>query len=254
MNSDLADAFAELCRARGARADAAATALARLSADVAAGGTAGEFLPVCGVFALAARAAADASARPRVLTELHARADDLRYRVRDAVVAGLARIGAAAGDALVADVAAWMDGYFHAAAVLRALESPAFLGAIRDSSAVVARFDAAFTLLRDAPRAAARWPGHKALLEVLSTAPAAAALTLGAPVFDMLERWTQVTDPVLRDAVRQILDSRKLRGRFGAEVDRIARALAASAPPVRNPDHDVGRTRDRSGSRRRRGR
>jgi hypothetical protein len=254
MNSDLADAFADLCRARGARADAAATALARLSADVAPGGTAEEFLPVCGVLALSSRAAADATARARLLTELHARADDLRYRVRDAVVAGLARIGAAAGDALVADLAAWMDGYFHAAAVLRALENPAFLGAARDAPAVVARFDAAFTLLRDAPRAAARWPGHKALVEVLSTAPAAAALTLGAPIFDMLERWAQVTDPVLRDAVRQILDSRRLRGRFGAEVDRVARALAASAAPVRNPDHDVGRTRDRSGHRRRRGR
>jgi hypothetical protein len=254
MNSDLADAFADLCRARGARADAAATALARLSADSAAGGTAGEFLPVCGVLGLSARAAADGTVRRRLLAELHARADDLRYRVRDAVVAGLARVGAATGDALVAEVAAWMDGYFHAAAVLRALESPAWLGAVRDATAVVARYDEAFALLRDAPRAAARWPGHKALLEALATSPAAAALTLGAPVFDMLERWSQVADPVLRDAVQKVIDSRKLRGRFGGEVDRVARALAATAPPVRNPDHDVGRTRDRSGSRRRRGR
>jgi hypothetical protein len=68
----------------------------------------------------------------------------------------------------------------------------------------------------------------------------------------MLERWSAAADPALRGAVQHAIDSRKLRGRFGAEVDRVARALAASAPPVRNPDHDVGPTRDRSGNRRRR--
>jgi hypothetical protein len=254
MNTELADAFAEACRARGARADGVALALARASAEEAPGATAQEFLPVCGVLALAARAAADERVRSRLVAELHAHADDLRFRVRDAVVEALARVGAAAGDTLVGEVAAWMDGYFHAAAVVRALESSGWLGRIRDSEGVVARLDEAFVLVRDAPRAAARWPGHKALVDALGASPAVIAATLGVPVLDLFERWTQVTDPVLREVVRQAVESRKLRGRFGAEVERIARALEASRPPARNPDHDVGPTRDRSRARRRRGR
>jgi hypothetical protein len=254
MNDDLADAFAEACRARGSRADAVAIALARLSADEAPGATAREFLPVCGVLALAARAAADPKVRARNVAELHARADDLRYRVRDAVVEGLSRIGAAAGDALVGEVASWMDGYFHAAAVLRALESSAWLGAVRDADAVVARLDEAFALARDATRAAWRWPGHKALVEALGEAPPHAAATLGAPVVDMLERWAQVAEPALRDVVQGAVDSRKLRGRLGPEMERVAKALAASRPAPRNPDHNVGPTRDRSKNRRRGGR
>src|SRR5579859_6429088 len=117
-NLPLADAFAALCRARRGSGDAVALALAHLSPDAAPGASALEFLPVCGVLALAARAAADEAVRRKYLGELHARADDLRFRVRDAVVAGLARVGAAAGEALVRDVAPWMDGYFHATAVV----------------------------------------------------------------------------------------------------------------------------------------
>lgn len=254
MNAELADAFAEACRTRGSPADAAARSLALLSADEAPGGSAREFLPVCGVLALAARAAANPAARPRLVVELHARADDLRYRVRDAVVEGLARIGATAGDALVGEVASWMDGYFHAAAVVKALASSTWLGRVRDPPGVVARLDDAFALARDAPRAAARWPGHKALIDALSSAPAAVAASLGVPVLDMLERWSKVEDPVLRETVQLAVDSRKLRARFGPEVERVARALAASRPAPRNPDHDVGPTRDRSRNRRRRGR
>src|SRR5580704_14988006 len=91
INGDLADAFAQACRTRGAAADAVALALARLSADEAPGGMALEFLPVCGIYALGARAAADPGVRATFLAELHARADDLRFRVRDAVVESLAR-------------------------------------------------------------------------------------------------------------------------------------------------------------------
>ncbi len=254
MNAELADAFAEACRVRAGRADAVAMAFARLTADEAPGATSREFLPVCGVLALAARASADPKVRPRLVSELHARADDLRYRVRDAVVEGLARVGAVAGDALVGAVASWMDGYFHAAAVVRALESGAWLGAVRDADAVVARLDEGFALARDASRAAWRWPGHKALVEALGTTPAQAAAMLGAPVVDMLERWAHVGEPALREVVEQAVGSRKLRGRLGAEMERVAKALAASRPAPRNPDHDVGPTRDRSKSRRRSGR
>lgn len=250
-NLDLAEAFAQACRSAGARADAVALAMARLSPEEAPGATVHEFLPLCGVRALGARAAADAKARAALVAELHARADDLRFRVRDAVVEALARVGAAAGDALAHDVASWMDGYFHAAAVLRALASDAWLAALTDAAPAVARLDDAFTLARDAPRAAARWPGHKALLEALAATPPALATRFGVPVFDLLERWAATQDPPLQQALSTALASKKLAGRFAPEVARVHSAVLAHRPAPRNPDHDVGPTRDRSHNRRR---
>lgn len=251
MNTDLAEAFAQACRSTGPRADGVALAMARMSPDAAPGATALEFLPACGVLALGARAAADAGVRARYVAELHAHADDLRFRVRDAVVEALGRVGAAAGDALVEEVRSWMDGYFHAAAVLRALAADPWLPAIDDAAGVVARLDEAFHLALDAPRSAARWPGHKALVAALAEAPPAIAVRLGVPVFDLLATWAEVKDPAMREVVTTAVRSRKLAGRFAAEVARVEAAFKASAPPVRNPDHDVGPTRDRSKNRRR---
>jgi hypothetical protein len=163
-------------------------------------------------------------------------------------------VGQAAGDSLVHDVASWMDGYFHAAAVASALVLDTWLGSVHDAPAVVARFEEAFALLQAAPRAAARWPGHKELLLTLERAAPCIAMRFGVPVFDMLERWTAVRDPVLREAIDRMIGSRKLAGRYGSEVDRVRRALHATRPAPRNPDHDVGPTRDRSQNRRRDGR
>ena len=250
MNAPLAEAFAAACRTRGSRADAVALALARLSAAEAPGATALEFLPVCGVLALGSRAAADGGVRGAFMAELHARADDLRFRVRDAVIEAVARVGGSAGDALVIDVAPWMDGYFHAAAVIRALAHETWLSNLHDASMVAARLDEAFVLARDAPRAAARWPGHKALIEALGTSVAPAVIRFGAPLFDMVERWSAIQDPALRELVVRLLSSPKLAGRFSVERDHVRRSLQASLPPPRNPDHDVGPTRDRSRKRR----
>jgi hypothetical protein len=244
-NDALAEAFAQLCRGRGARADSVALALARLTPDEAPGATAREFLPVCGVLALAARAAADERARSRFLPELHGRADDSRFRVRDAVVVGLTRIGETAGDALVTEVASWMDGYFHAAAVLRALGQQAWLGALHDADGALERIDDAYRLVRDAPRAAARYPGHKALLEALLQTPGRIAVRFGAPVFDLMVRWSASSDPILRTIPAAVLGDAKLANRFHADIQRVRSALDASAPPVRNPDHDFGPTRRR---------
>ena len=249
MNDDLADAFAQACRAAGPRAEALALGMARLTADEAPGATALEFLPVCGLYAMTAHGVTDARARPRVLEELHARADDMRFRVRDAVVLGLARIGAAAGDALVLEVTPWMDGYFHAAAVLLALSDEKWLTALHDAGPVVERMDEAFVLVRDSPRAAARWPGHKALIAALSRVPGLVASRFGVPVFDMLVRWTACKDPALREVVAAALEARNLTGRHGPELERVRAALIATRAPARNPDHDFGPSRDRSKSR-----
>jgi hypothetical protein len=251
VNVALANAFAQTCRGLGRRADAVALAMAHLSADEAPGATALEFLPVCGLLALGARATTDESVRTPFLAELHARADDLRFRVRDAVIDALARVGGAMGEALANDVAPWMDGYFHAAAVVRALAHEAWLSNLRDAGPVVARFDEAFELARDAPRAAARYPGRKALVEALGRAPGQVAARFGVPVFDMLARWSAVEDPELRGAIASTILSPKLAARFGPDIERVHRGLLATRPPPRNPDHDFGPTRDRSGARRR---
>ena len=253
INAALADAFAHACRARAPSADPVALALARLTPGEAPGATSLEFLPVCGLHALGLRAAADEAVRARFVAELHTHADDARFRVRDAVVDSLGRIGQVAGDGLVRDVSQWMDGYFHAAAVVGALASDAWLGSLRDAGAVVRRLDEAFALAQRAPRAAARWPGHKQLVLALEGACPAIAARFGVPVFDMLVRWCVVSDPALRELIERAIQSRKLAGRYGQDVARVRGGLAAARPPPRNPDHDVGTTRDRSRSRRRSG-
>lgn len=250
MNAELAEAFAQACRGAGEAGDRVALGFLKIPPDHAPGATALEFLPVCGLGALSARAAADARLRGRVLPELHGLADDPRFRVRDAVVAGLARIGASAGDALVAEVEGWMDGYFHAAAVVTALGREEWLSALRDAEPVLARLDQALALVMDAPRAAARYPGHKALVEALGTAPPALANRFGVPLFDLLVRWAETTHPVQRAIVDRAIAPRSLSGRFGPDVDRVRAVLHTSKAPARNPDHDHGPSRDRSGNRR----
>jgi hypothetical protein len=110
--------------------------------------------------------------------------------------------------------------------------------------------DEAFLLVRDAPRSAARWPGHKALVEALGTVPGLVASRFGVPVFDMLERWAASKDPTLREVVEGSLRSRNLAGRYGPELERVRSALIGSRAPARNPDHDFGPSRDRSKNRR----
>jgi hypothetical protein len=120
---------------------------------------------------------------------------------------------------------------------------------LHDVGPVVARLDEAFALARDAPRAAARYPGHKALVEALQKAPAVVALRFGVPVFDMMVRWSAVRDPALRATLGATVENKKLAGRFAPDLARVRKALEASHPAPRNPDHDHGPSRDRGGGR-----
>ena len=245
MNTALADSFASACRARGPSVDAVAIAMAALSPLEAPGATAHEFLPACGLLAVGARAGAEPTARPGLVAVLHTHADDTRFRVRDATVLALSRAGAMDGDGLLASVGEWMEGYFHAATVLHAMAIDPWLSKLEDASLVAERLDQAFVLAQNAPRAAARYPGHKELLSAIAKEPASMAARFGRPVFSLLERWAKVEDPALREAVSDLLASSKLAGRFGPDLDRVRAALTASLPPPRNPDHNVGATRHR---------
>ena len=259
INETLAESFASECASRGKTADALVRWLITLDADRAPGGGSGpygagaelEFLPVCGVFAAGARGVSDPKARGEMLALLHDAAEDLRYRVRDAVPLALERVGARAGDEVAIAVAEWMDGYFHAAAVLRAIVAKDWLPQIADPKNAIDLYERAFKLAWDAPRAAARYPGFKALLETLQATVAPLALRFGAPMFDTLEGLSKCKDPVLRDLVTDGLDGTKLLSRHREDVERVRNTFKTTAKPVRDPRSLPGPTRRRGGGHRR---
>ncbi|MCL2725195.1 MAG: hypothetical protein FWD69_12240 [Polyangiaceae bacterium] len=244
-NLTIAHAFANDCAALGKKADRLLFTMAGLHPDEAPGATELEYLPLCGVLGLGARGAGDPSIRDRVLRTLHDAAEDPRFRVRDVVPMALARIGEGMGDALVIEVAHWMDGFFQAAAVLLALTDRAWLSATTNANRVLARFNEAYVLAREAPRSAARWPGRKALVDALSVAPAVIAARYGAPVFDMLVEWSSTEMPELREAIEKNLSEGKLKGRYTAEIERVRAALRASATPPRDPTRVIQGMRSR---------
>lgn len=250
-NFTIARAFADTCIMHAHRGEKLAVAMATLDADAAPGASDLEFLPVCGVLAVGAYGALHAKSRRDMLDVLHDRADDLRFRVRDAVVEALAKMGAASEDALALEVATWMDGYFHAAAVLRALAHESWLPNLHDPTVVAMRFDEAFELAKRSPRAAARYPGRKALVDALGTATGSIANRFGVPIFDLLEKWTAVEDPELRETIARAAQSKAISSRYRSEIERVRDALAASAPSVRDPRSIVGPTRGRGKKRNR---
>jgi hypothetical protein len=244
-NLDLADRFAAAMVARGRVGDTLVTALATLHPDRAPGATELEFLPLCGVVAAGARGAADEACLPRMLEILDAGACDLRFRVRDAVPPALARIGAARGETLLTLVESWMDRFFPATAVLLAMTRLDWLSRLERPDLAVRRLEEAFLLARNAERSAERYPGYKALVVALSTAPSELAARFGAPVFDLLARMSDIKEPVLREAILKNLESKRLARRYGEDVARVRRALEATAPVARDPRSNVGPTRRR---------
>lgn len=259
VNEVLAQAFASECASRGREADELVRWLITLDADSAPGGGSGphgagaelEFLPVCGVHAAGERAAADPKCRDAMLALLHDAAEDLRFRVREAVPAALERVGARAGDDVAVAVAGWMDGYFHAAAVLRAIVRRDWLPQIATPTHAIELYERAFELAVDAPRAAARYPGFKSLLEALQETIAPLASRFGVPMFDALARLARVKDPVLRDLITNGIETPKLRTRHREDVERVLRDFKTTAKPVRDPRSLPGPTRRRGGGHRR---
>jgi hypothetical protein len=245
-NVGLAEAFGEEMATRGKPYDALLDRMLRLDADRAPGGTELEFLPMCAVYGHAARGARDDKARKRAFARLREAADDLRFRVRDAVAPGLVKIGSLAPEETLRELASWNDGYMYAASTLQALATPLFLDLLADGEAVADILDGAFALAKGAPRSAERYPGYKSLLDALAVTPGLVAGRFGAAVFDRMVGWSTVKEPMLREAIEKTLRSTKLAGRFAEEVARVHAALDASAPKRRDPTTYVGKTRNRS--------
>jgi hypothetical protein len=240
------DLFSEACAAEGDRGEQVALRLANLSAEAAPGGTALEFLPMCGVAALGAVGARAAASRSLVLRELHGRSDDVRFRVRGEVAPALARIGAKMGDALVAEQEEWIQPFFPAAAFLRALATPDWLHAVHKGDAVAVALDGSLQLLAKAPRSAARYPGYKELAATIADCTSVLAARFGVPVFATLETWAATKNPDLRALVERAVAPSQSKGRTSAEARRVQDALTAAAPTRRDPRSYVGPTRERS--------
>jgi hypothetical protein len=251
MNLSLAIEFSQQCVRLGPKADRLAYSMAELHPDDARGGSSKEFLSVCGVLGVAARAVAakENAARDKALALLEQKADDPRFRVRDAVPLALAMLGAKMKDDLAARVEPWMDRYFHAAAVIRALADPQWLETYPadDYHAPINLVHAAFVLAHDAPRSAVRYPGHKALVEALGWVPTALAKRFGIPMFDRLRIWSEgVTVPELRQTILANLEDSQLKKPFREEIQSIRAAVEASKKPPRDPTRIVHGMRGRS--------
>ncbi len=250
-NLTLAQAFAVDCATRGKRADHVLFAMATLDAEAAPGASGREFVPLCGVVGLGARAAADEELRDRVLPLLHDAAEDLRFRVREAVPLALVRLGAAMGEELARYVIDhdWMDGYFQATAVLLALGDRAWLSTFETPDLPLDVLERAFVLARDAPRAAARYPGRKALVEALEKIPAAVGARFGRATFDRLTQWSETKHPEMRAVIEKNLADKRLSVHREA-VKGVDRALAASKKPPRDPTRIIQGMRGRGKKRR----
>ena len=243
-NDGVIQAFAVECAARGAPSRPLVAKLVQIDPDVAAGNSAFEILPICGVAAACAIAAGDETQLPWALELLHGAADDLRYRVRDEVSIGLARLGEIFGDKVLPGLDGWMDGYFHAAAVLTALADRRFESKLASAELALDLLDRAFALAKDAERAAARYPGYKALLEVLAKTPATIASRFGVPAFARMEVWARAKDPVLREIVEKNLHGKSAH-RFADAAARVKAVLGETTPERRDPRSYVGPTRGR---------
>ncbi len=251
-NLTFAKMFAQACAAdmRGA---ALAEKLAGLDADEAPGGTALEFLPLCGVLAAgacAARQKTNRESRDAMLRVIHDACDDLRFRVRDVASEALAQIGAREGEALLDDTDDFVEGYFHAATLLDALVRSEWLSRIDDGARIASIVTRAFALLDNAPRAAARYPGYKALFESLEKSIAPFALKFGEPILIAAAAFAKSNDPHFREMAERALANKKLRARFPDEL-RVAQAgVAAQKKPPRDP-RSLPRPTRRRGKKRR---
>jgi hypothetical protein len=245
-NLTLARAFADVCASAEA-GPKLARRMATLSADEAPGGSSLEMLPLAGVLAAGACAVRQPSSRGEMLEVIHDACEDLRFRVRDAAPTALGLIAEREGDALLSDLEPFMDGYFHAAAVLDTL---AAIPKLSNATAIAGLVSKALELIDRAPRSATRWPGYKALQGSLERAVVPIALRIGAPLLDVIATF-RTNDPHLRALLVRALDDKRLRSRLGPDRARAEEAISGQNKAPRDPRSMPGPTRKRGGGRRR---
>jgi len=236
-NLDLARSAGQAIARGGARAAAVIQAL-RASQ--------GDYHPIVAAQALAARHLAGDRGAGEALQEL---AGDSRQVVRGGVIEALRTVLAARGDAAVAELSAWTDGYLQAHVALEAIADRTVLAQLGGGEEVVARLGEAFDLADRSPRAAERLQGVRLLRQALPAQIVAVAARFPAAM-EWLEARTTTGRPESREVVAAAITALR-KGAFpAAQADRLAAALAASAPPPRDPSRIVQGTRKRSKGRR----
>jgi len=154
------------------------------------------------------------------------------------------------GDRVVDDLASWTDGYLQAHAALEALADRTTLSALHGVGPVFDRFAEAFALADAAPRAADRSHGVRSLRRGLPNQLATLGGRWTEQTMDWITQRTAAQRPETREVVQGAIDALK-KVLSEAEAARLAQALAATAPPPRDPSRIVQGTRRRGGGRRR---
>jgi hypothetical protein len=247
-NDQLASAFGQEVARAGKGADDLVRELCAMSLSRAPAGTDLEFLPIVGAACLGARLVD--SPDGELLEQLRLLAEDPRHAVRDGVCRALVEASRAQGDLLADLLSAWTDSYLGAAVALSALTARVWLDRSKSATAVLSRLEEAFDLAERAPRADQRSQGYRLLVKSLGEAPARLIDRFPAPALTWLESKAATGDVALRAALTDLLQNARSRGHGAATLEKVEQALAASAPPRRDPKTYVGPTRKRGARRR----
>lgn len=169
---------------------------------------------------------------------------DDRRAVSQGVVAALAQVLGRLGPDGATLVVGWTTDLHRASLALAALADRDVLAAVRDGVRVVELLERAWALRRGASRAADRSPGLRRFRRELPDQVALCASRF-PEVRDWLVACADVDKPEDREVLERTLVSLRRAGVAEEDVERLAAALARSAPPPRDP------TRIRGGTRRR---
>jgi hypothetical protein len=175
---------------------------------------------------------------------LQALAEDPHHLVRLGVVEGLRMRLAALGEAAVAELAAWTDGYLQAHVALEALADRALLDALPSPAGVLARLEEAFALADGSPRSSERTQGMRALRQGMPAQIAVFAARFPETLAWLAEKAASKR-PETREVVAGAIKALRRSVISDVEASRLAALLATSAKPPRDPSRIVQGTRKR---------
>ena len=208
-----------------------------------------EYLPMVGAYCQAARFVAGSN-REAALAGMRALAEDTRHAVRDSVIRALLEISREASDDLVDLLGQWTDGYLSASVALATLATRSWLDRMKSPTALLARFDEAFSLAEGAPRSDQRSQGFRTLVKTLAESPAVVMARFPVETIVWLESRAATANVDLRGAVDDLVQRARARGHGIGELEGVEQQLDAGAKPRRDPKTYVGPTRKRGARRR----
>ena len=213
-----------------------------------------EFRRIVAAMTLAARSLATpaqggdkrrAAARvAEALAGLQELAEDPRHVVRAGIVEALRMRLTTLGEAAVADLAAWTDGYLQAHIALEALADKALLNTLPSGTEVLARLDEAFVLADESSRSAERTQGMRVLRDGMAAQIAVFAARY-PETLAWLERKTASKRPESRTVVAETISALRRSVISDTEAQRLGALLEASGKPRRDADRVVAGTRKR---------